>query len=116
MHDQLFVQSINQPLVLMLSLLLKIPTNGLIVLFHRGKSSSAAELVLGNNSVKNPPISSMEDDDMMDKEEESDDVSDRDGMEQAITHTSSQPLHHSKDPYPHKNKIPNSSSDRSQVC
>jgi len=86
-----------------------------IILFHRGKSSSASELVRGNNSVKTPSISHAEDD-MMEEEEESDDVSDRDGMEQAITYKSSQPLHHSQDLYPPQDKQPNSSSDVSQVC
>ena len=66
-----------------------------------------SELVHGNKSVKTPSISHVEDD-MVEEEEESDDVSDGDGMEQAITHTSSQPLHHSQDPQPHK--------DVSQVC
>jgi hypothetical protein len=73
-------------------------------------------LVRGNNSVKTPSISHAEDDDMKEEEEESDDVTDRDGMEQAITYKSSQPLHHSQDLYPHQDKQPNSSSDVSQVC
>ena len=87
-----------------------------VLLFHRGKSSSVSELVHGNNSVKTPSISHVDDDDMLVEEEESDDVSDRDEMEQAITDTSSQPLHHSQDPSPHQDKKPNSSLDISQVC
>ena len=66
--------------------------------------------------MKTPSISHAEDDDMTEEEEESDDVSDRNGMEQAFTYKSSQPLHHSQDLYPHQDKQPNSSSDVSQVC
>jgi len=66
--------------------------------------------------VKTPSISRAEDGDMMEEEEESDDVSDRDGMEQALTYMSSQPLHHSQDLYPHQDRQPNSSSNVSQVC
>jgi len=87
-----------------------------ILLFHRGKSSSVSELVHGNNSVKTPSISHAEDDNMTEEEEESDDVSDRDGMEQALAYKSSQPLHHSQDLYPHQDKQPNSSSDVSRLC
>jgi hypothetical protein len=65
--------------------------------------------------VKTPSILHAEDD-MTEEEEESDDVSDRDGMEQAITYKSSQALHHSQDLNPHQDKQPNSSSDVSQVC
>jgi hypothetical protein len=86
-----------------------------ILLFHRGKSSSVSELVHGNNSVKTPSISHVEDGDMTEGEE-SDDVSDTDGMEQALAYKSSQPLHHSQDLYPHQDKQPNSSSDVSRVC
>jgi hypothetical protein len=71
-------------------------------------------LVHGSKSVKNPSISHVEDD-LMEEEEESDDVSDGDGMEQAITHMSSQSSHQSEDPYGHKDKKPNSTSDGSQV-
>jgi len=66
--------------------------------------------------VKTPSISHAEDDDMKEEEEESDDVTDKDGMEQAITYKSSQPLHHSQDLYPHQDKQPNSSSYVRQVC
>ena len=66
--------------------------------------------------MKTPSISHAEDYDVMQEQEESDDVSDRDGMEQALTYKSSQPLHHSQDLYPHQDKQPNSSSDVSQVC
>jgi hypothetical protein len=66
--------------------------------------------------VKTPSSSHAEDDDMMEEEEESNDVSDRDGMEQAITYKSSQPLHYSQDLYPHQDKQPNSAPDVSQVC
>ena len=65
--------------------------------------------------MKTPSISHA-DDDVMKEEEESDDVSDRDGMEQDLTYKSSQPLHHFQDLYPHQYRQPNSSSDVSQVC
>jgi hypothetical protein len=73
-------------------------------------------LVHDKNSVKTPSISHAEDDDMMEEEKESDDMSDREGMEQAITYKPSQPLHHSQDLHPHQDKQPNSSSDVGQVC
>jgi hypothetical protein len=70
--------------------------------------------VQGNNSVKTPSISLAED--LMEEEKESDDVSDRDGMEQAIIYKPSQPLHHSQDLHPHQDKQPNLSSGVGQVC
>jgi len=72
-------------------------------LFHRGKSSSVSELVRGNNSEKTPSNSHAVDD-VMEEEEESNDVSDKDGMEQALTYKSSQPLHHSQHLYPHQDR------------
>jgi hypothetical protein len=59
--------------------------------------------------LESPSISSLEEADIMGKGEQSDDVSDGDEMEQGITHTFSQPLHHSQDPHPYTEMKPNAS-------
>jgi hypothetical protein len=86
-----------------------------LLLFNRNKNFAASELVGGKKTVESPSISSMEGVDIMEKGEESDDVSDGDEMEQGITHTFSQPLHHSQDPHSHTEMKPNTSSGVSQV-
>lgn len=72
-------------------------------------------MVGDKKTVESPSISSMEEVDIMEKGEESDDVSDGHEVEQGITHTFSQPLHHSQDPHPRTEMKPNTSSDVSQV-
>jgi hypothetical protein len=86
-----------------------------LLLFNRNKNFAVSEVVGGKKTVESPSISSVEEGDIMGKEEESDDVSDGDEMEQGITHTFSQPLHHSEDPHPHTEMKPNTSSGVSQV-
>lgn len=86
-----------------------------LLLFNRNTNFAASGVVSGKKTVESLSISSLEEADIMERGEDSYDVSDGDEMEQRITNTFSQPLHHSQDLHPHTEMKPNTSSGVSQV-
>ncbi|XP_023705061.1 uncharacterized protein LOC111863203 isoform X2 [Cryptotermes secundus] len=79
------------------------------------KNIAASEMVGGKKTVESLSISSMEEADITERGEDSYDVSDGDEVQQGITNTFSQPLHHSQDLHPHTEMKPNTSSGVSQT-